>query len=199
MSKHPREELTFLMVKPDGVRRGLLGEIISRVERAGLKVVGLKMIKPTRREINNHYPKSKTWVHRLGEKTLATYAKFGFDAQKELGTDNPKKIGPMVRRWLVDFMSSAPLVAVAVKGIHAITMIRKMAGPTMPSDAPLGTIRGDFSVDSAAAANRDRRAVYNIVHVSETEEEARHEIKHWFGEAEPIHDYSRTDDEVFPK
>lgn len=198
MAKHPREELTFLMIKPDGVRRGLLGEIVKRVERAGLKVVGLKMIKPTRREIDNHYPKSKGWVHRLGEKTLATYAKFGFDAQKELGTDNPKKIGPMVRRWLVDFMSSAPLVAVAVKGIHAITMVRKMAGPTMPSDAPLGTIRGDFSVDSAAAANRDRRAVYNIVHVSETEEEARHEIKHWFS-GEPIHDYQRTDDEVFPK
>lgn len=198
MAKHPREEITFLMIKPDGVRRGLLGEIVSRVERAGLKVVGLKMIRPTRKEIDNHYPKAKAWVHRLGEKTLATYAKYGFDAKKELGTDNPKKIGPMVRRWLVEFMSSAPLVAVAVKGIHAITMIRKMAGPTMPSDAPLGTIRGDFSVDSAAAANRDRRAVYNIVHVSETEEEARHEIKHWFS-GEPIHDYSRTDDEVFPK
>lgn len=198
MAKHPKQELTFLMIKPDGVRRGLVGEIIRRIERVGLKVVALKMIQPQRKRVDDHYSKAKVWINRLGEKTLATYAKYGFDPLKELGTDDPKKIGPMVRKWLIDFMSSGPLVAVAVKGIHAITMIRKLAGPTMPSDAPLGSIRGDFSVDSAAAANRDRRAVYNVVHISETEQEAHHEISHWFG-GEPIHDYVRTDDEVFPK
>lgn len=196
--RHPREEITFLMVKPDGVRRGLSGEIIRRVEQVGLKIVGLKMTKPSHKQVDEHYPKAKRWVHRLGEKTLATYEKYGFDAKKELGTDKPSKIGPMVRRWLVDFMTSAPVVVMAIKGVHAVEMVRKLAGTTMPSDAPLGTIRGDFSVDSAAIANREKRAVYNLVHASETEDEARYEIKHWFGR-EVIHDYQRTDDEVFPK
>lgn len=198
MTRHPREETTFLMIKPDGVRRGLNGEIMRRIEQVGLKVVALRMIRPTPKEIDEHYPKDKTWIKRLGEKTLTTYEKFGFDAQKELGTKDEGKIGVMVRRWLVDFMTSAPVVVMAIKGVHAVAMVRKLAGHTMPADAPLGTIRGDFSVDSAAVANREKRAVYNLVHASETEDEARHEIKHWFG-AEPIHDYQRTDDEVFPK
>ena len=184
------------MVKPDGVRRGLTGEIIRRVEQVGLKVIGLKMIRPSHKQVEDHYPKDKGWIKRLGEKTLAAYEKYGFDAAKELGTTNPAKIGLMVRKWLLDFMTSGPVVAVAIKGIHAVAMIRKLAGNTMPSDAPLGTIRGDFSVDSAAAANREKRAVYNLVHASETENEARHEIAHWFGK-EAVHDYSRTDDSVF--
>ena len=196
MPKHPREELTFLMVKPDGVRRGLTGEVIKRIERVGLKVVALQMMRPPRKTIDDHYPKSKEWINRLGEKTLATYEKFGYDAIKELGTNKPEKIGPMVRKWLIDFMSSAPVIIMAVKGVHAVAMIRKLTGPTMPVDAPLGTLRGDFSVDSAAVANREKRAVFNMVHASETEQEAKHEIKHWFGKS-VIHDYARTDDEVF--
>src|SRR3989344_4310341 len=196
MTKRPREELTFLMIKPDGVRRGLTGEIVRRVEQVGLKIVALEMQRPSRKQVDEHYPKAQSWITRLGDKTLATYEKFGFDAAAELGTNNPAKIGPMVRRWLIDFMTSAPVVIMAIKGVHAVTMVRKLAGNTMPSDAPLGTIRGDFSVDSAAAANREKRAVFNLVHASETEEEAIHEIKHWFGKS-VIHDYDRTDDEVF--
>ena len=196
MIKHPREELTFLMIKPDGVRRGLSGEIISRIERVGLKIVGLKMYRPSLQQVDDHYPKDKAWIHRLGEKTLATYAKYGYDSMKELGTDEPEKIGPQVRKWLLDFMTSGPVVVMAIKGVHAVDMVRKLSGPTMPSDAPVGTIRGDFSVDSAAAANREKRSVYNLVHASETEDEARHEIKHWFGKS-IIHDYERTDDSMF--
>ncbi len=196
MSKHPREELTFLMIKPDGVRRGLTGEIVRRLEQVGLKIVALEMQRPSRKQVDEHYPKSKAWIERLGEKTLATYAKYGYDAKAELGTAQPAKLGTMVRGWLMNFMTSAPVVIMAIKGVHAVSMVRKLAGNTMPADAPLGTIRGDFSVDSAAVANREKRAVYNLVHASETEGEARHEIKHWFGKS-VIHDYGRTDDEVF--
>lgn len=184
------------MVKPDGVRRGLSGEIIRRVERVGLKIVALEMQRPSRKQVDDHYPKNKEWITRLGEKTLSTYEKFGFDAMAELGTNKAEKIGPMVRGWLIDFMTSAPVVIMAIKGVHAVAMVRKLAGATMPSDAPLGTIRGDFGVDSAAAANREKRAVFNMVHASETEDEAGHEIAHWFGKS-VIHDYARTDDEVF--
>lgn len=196
MAKHPREEITFLMVKPDAVQRGLTGEIIRRIEQVGLKIVGLKMFKPTLQQIDEHYPKDKAWINRLGEKTLATYAKFGYDAVAELGTDKPEKIGPKVRTWLVAFMASGPVVVMVIKGVHAVAMTRKLAGSTMPSDSELGTIRGDFSVDSAAAANRDKRAVYNLVHASETEEEAKHEVSHWFGSGEKLNDYERSDEMV---
>ena len=200
MSNHPREELTFLMIKPDGVLRGLTGEIIRRVERVGLKIVGLKLYRPDRKQVDDHYPKDEAWITRLGKKTLATYAKYGYDAQKELGTDKAEEIGPMVRKWLLDFMTSGPVVVMAVKGVHAVDMVRKLAGHTMPSDAELGTIRGDFSVDSAAAANRDRRAVFNLVHASETADEAKHEIGHWFGDHEQLWDYERSDEMVmFPE
>lgn len=194
--KEPREEKTFLMIKPDGVRRGLTGEIIRRVEQVGLKIVGLKMYTPTEKQVDDHYPKDEAWITRLGQKTLATYEKFGYDSVKELGTNNAEQVGPMIRQWLIDFMTSGPVVIMAIKGVHAVEMVRKLAGPTMPADAELGTIRGDFSVDSAAAANREKRAVFNIVHASETESEAEYETKHWFG-VEKDNNYDRTDDAVY--
>ena len=189
----PKQERTFLMVKPDGVTRGLTGDIIERVEQRGLKIVALSMFKPTHEQMDNHYPKDKEWITRVGQKTLDTYAKYNIDANKEVGTTDAYKIGKMVRGWLIDFMTSAPLVKMVVQGIHAIDMVRKLAGPTMPFMAEMGTIRGDFSVDSAIAANQGKRAVKNIVHASETPEEAEHEINHWFS-PEEIHDYERSMD-----
>jgi nucleoside-diphosphate kinase len=193
--QHPKEEITYLMVKPDGVRRGLTGEIIRRIEQRGLKIVALRMIEPDRDKVDNHYPKDQAWITRLGEKTTATYEKFGYDLDKDMGTRDKDKIGQEVRGWLVDYMISAPLVGMVIKGVHAVDMVRKLAGPTMPADAAPGTIRGDYSVDSAALANREKRSVFNLVHASETQEEAKHEIEHWFGEFKLL-DYDRTDDAV---
>ena len=187
----PTQERTFLMIKPDGVTRGLTGDIIERVEQRGLKIVALSMFKPSNEQMDNHYPKDKKWISRLGQKTLDTYAKYNLDAQKEVGTTDAYEIGTMVRGWLIDFMTSAPLIKMIVQGIHAIDMVRKLSGPTMPSMAEMGTIRGDFSVDSPIAANKGKRAVKNIVHASETAEEAKHEISHWFS-PEEIHDYKRS-------
>lgn len=184
----PREEKTVILIKPDGVKRGLIGEIISRIEKRGLKIVSLEMIWAKRDQIDKHYPKDKKWITRLGHKTLASYKKYKIDAKKEMGTDDPFKIGKMVRGWLLDYLTSGPMVKMVVKGNHAIEMIRKMAGDTMPAKAELGTIRGDFSVDDPGIANREKRAVYNLLHVSETPEEAEHEIDFWFA-AEDIFDY----------
>ncbi|MEK9174652.1 MAG: nucleoside-diphosphate kinase, partial [Patescibacteria group bacterium] len=130
---HPKEEITFLMVKPDGVKRGLTGEIIKRIEQRNLKIIALGMVHPSRAKIDGHYPKNSQWIHRLGEKTLATYQKYGYDAKKELGTTNADKIGKMVRNWLLDFMCSGPVVIMIIKGVHAVDMVRKLAGSTMPS------------------------------------------------------------------
>jgi len=177
-----KEEKTVVLIKPDGVKRGLIGEIISRIEKRGLKVIALGM-------------KDEKWITRLGEKTKATYEKYGLDIKEELGTDDLKKIGEMVRSWLIDFMTSGPLVKMVIKGIHAVDMVRKLCGNTMPALAEMGTIRGDFSVDSAAAANKNKRAVHNIVHASETPEEAEHELKFWFS-PEEIHDYKRAEEDI---
>lgn len=192
---HPKDEITYLMIKPDGVRRGLTGEIIKRIEQRGLKIVGLRMIKPTKELIDNHYPKDEAWISRLGEKTTNTMTKYGIDVKNEMGTTDLLELGKIVRSWLLEYMVSAPLVGIVIKGTHAVDMVRKLSGETMPANALPGTIRGDYSVDSAARANMEKRSVYNIVHASETQEEARHEIKHWFGEFELL-DYERTDDAV---
>lgn len=180
-NQNPREEKTFLMIKPDGVQRGLIGEIINRIEKRGLKIIAIEMEHVDKKKMDLHYPKDEAWINRLGEKTLATYQKYGFNAIDELGTSDAKKIGPMVRNWLIEFMTSGPVVKMVVQGVHAVDMVRKLAGATMPADAAVGTIRGDYSVDSAAIANREKRSVHNLVHASETPEEATHEIQFWFG------------------
>lgn len=192
---HPKEEKTLLIIKPDGVKRGLVGEILKRIEDRGLKIIALTMIWATPKQMDDHYPKDEAWIKRIGEKTLHTYSKYGLDPIKELGTDDPLKIGKMVRKWLIDFMTSGPLVKATIQGIHAIDMVRKIAGNTMPALSEMGTIRGDYSVDSAAAANRDKRSVHNLVHASETTSEAENEINLWFTDKE-IHDYKRGDEDI---
>ena len=188
--KHPKEEKTYVMIKPDGVRKGLIGEIIKRFEQRDLKIVALELFQPTHDQLNDHYPKDEEWITRLGHKTLTTYEKYGYDAMLDFGTLEPEKIGPEIRKWLIDYMKSAPLVKMVVQGIHAVDVVRKIAGDTMPYKADMGTIRGDFSIDSPALANKEKRAVMNVIHCSETPEEAEHEIKHWFG-ASPTHNYKR--------
>ncbi|MBI1974478.1 MAG: nucleoside-diphosphate kinase [Candidatus Zambryskibacteria bacterium] len=177
---HLKEEQTFVLIKPDGVQKGLIGEIIKRFEQRDLKIVALEMFRPTREQINNHYPKSKIWITRLGENSLSTYNKYGINAKSILGTEDSFKIGKMVRQWIIEYMTGAPLVKITIQGLHAVDMVRKITGPTLPFQADMGTIRGDFSNDSPALANKEKRAVMNLLHASETAEEARHEIKHWF-------------------
>lgn len=189
--RKPKEEVTYVMIKPDGVRKGLIGEIIRRFEQRDLKVVALEMFEPSHAMIDDHYPKDEAWVRRLGQKSLATYEKYGYDVVEELGTKDDKEIGVMVRKWLVDYMTSAPLVRMAVQGVHAVDVVRKIAGATMPSSADMGTIRGDYSIDSAALANSEKRAVMNLLHASETPEEAEHEIQHWFGKGFKPFPYKR--------
>lgn len=194
MVHHPKEEKTVLLVKPDGVKRGLIGEIISRIEKRGLKIIALEMIYATKEQVDGHYSKDEKWIKRLGEKTLKNFMDYGLDI-KELGSDDPMEIGKKVRSWLIDYLTSGPMVKMVIKGIHAIAMVRKLVGQSMPSAAEMGTIRGDFSVDDATAANRDKRAIHNIVHASETPEEVAHEIAFWFA-AEDIYDYKRAEEDI---
>lgn len=170
-----------MLIKPDGVRKGLIGEIIKRFEQRDLKIIALEMFKASSKEIDSHYPKDEKWLTRIGERTTATYQKYGHDITRDFGTTDLLKIGKTVRKWLVDYMSSAPMVKMVVQGVHAVDMVRKIVGPTMPYLAEMGTIRGDFSADSAISANIEHRAIFNLVHASETPQESKHEIQHWFG------------------
>ncbi len=192
---HPKKERTLLILKPDAVKRGLAGEIISRIEKRGLKIIAFRMFWANKQQVDGHYPKSEEWISRLGEKTLKSYKEYGIDPIKELGVDIPIKVGEQVRSWLIEYLTSGPMIKMVVEGIHAIKMVRKIVGPTMPADADMGTIRGDFSVDDATAANKDKRSVRNLVHASETPEEAEHEINFWFA-PEEIFDYKRAEDDV---
>ncbi len=169
------------MVKPDGVRKGLVGEIIKRFEQRDLKIVALEMFHATREEIDNHYPKADAWLQRLGTKTEDTYKRYGLDLVADFGSADHLAIGKEVRTWLLEYMTSAPMVRMVVQGIHAVDMVRKITGATLPYLADMGTIRGDYSADSPAVANAEKRAVYNLIHASETPEEAAHEISYWFG------------------
>jgi nucleoside-diphosphate kinase len=117
---------------------------------------------------------------RLGSKTLATYQKYGKDAKKELGSDDPKELGKMVVKWLLDYVQSGPVLAMLVEGRHAVENMITLAGPTMPVAALPGTIRGDYSTDSAAYANQEKRGVSNLIHISGSIEEAKFEKTIWF-------------------
>jgi nucleoside-diphosphate kinase len=174
-------EQTLVLLKPDAVKRGIAGEIIHRFERMGLKIVAIKMVKANKALLDKHYATDKTsTVERIGGKTIDTYKKYNKDVKKEFGTDDPARVGKVVVGWLLDFMSENPVIAMVIEGKHAVDNVVTLAGSTMPVNAPAGTIRGDFSTDSAAYANEEKRAVTNLVHISATPEEAKFEISLWF-------------------
>lgn len=184
-----------MLVKPDGVKRGLVGDCIKRLEQRGLKVIAIKMIRATEEHARGHYPGSEAWLRGMGEKTLDTYAKYGKDAMAELGSADALEIGKMIYQWNTDFLTSGPMVAMIVSGIHAIDMVRKLVGKTIPAFAEMGTIRGDYSIDSPVLANDGKRAIRNVVHASGDSDEATHEIAHWFA-PEEIHDYKRAEEDI---
>ncbi len=189
-------EQTVVFVKPDGVKRGLVGEITHRFERMGLKIVAMKMLKPKEDHFHKHYGTNKvSTIERLGTKTLATYTKYGKDAKKDLGSDDPMVLGKMVVKWLLDYVQSGPVVAMLIEGRHAVDNVLALAGPTMPVNAAPGTIRGDYSTDSAAYANAEKRGVSNLIHISGSIEEANFEKTLWFS-PEEIFSYKRAEEHV---
>jgi nucleoside-diphosphate kinase len=173
-------ERTVVVFKPDSVERGLVGEVLSRFERAGLRIVGSKTLTVTKEFVARHYPDKADFLRSMGMKTLENYAEYGLDPLEELGTDDPVKIGRQIRQWNMEFLSKGSVIAFVLEGNHAVANVRRLVGKTIPSAAESGTIRGDYSVDSSILANREKRAVHNLVHASGTVEEAQEEIKLWF-------------------
>lgn len=182
------KQRTLVVIKHDGVARGLIGEIVGRFERVGLKIVGFEMIDPDRNVGQKHYPESEVWKKKVGERTLEEYKERDIDPIQVIGTDDPVKIGELVKEWNVEYLTSGPVVAMVWEGPNAVKVVRKIVGDTVPANAAPGTIRGDFSWDSPEIANEQQRPFYNLIHASGSVEEARYEIGLWFYELE-VYDY----------
>ena len=174
--KHPKFERTLVVVKPDGVQRGLIGEIVKRYEQSGLKLIGLKMTVPSVELIEKHYLIDPEWRVKTGMKTIESYRKKG----KQPPSEDPLKITEIILNNLKKYMTKGPVIAMVWQGIHAVGIVRKITGGTEPLTSDMGTIRGDYTIDSYEVADVDGRAVRNLIHASGSPDEAEKEIALWF-------------------
>lgn len=187
---HPSKEKTFVIIKPDGVQRGLVGQILKRIERVGLKINALKMVVPTEEQCWTHYNKDEAWFLKKGERTVTERQTAGLPVDKE-----PIEYGKDIVRGLVQFMTSGPVVAMVLSGNQAVGIVQKLVGGTEPLTSDVGTIRGDYTLDSYNLSSQDERAVRNLIHCSDKPEEAEREMKIWFNPEEII-GYRQLNEEI---
>jgi len=180
-TEHPKSERTFVIVKPDGVQRGLVGEIVKRFERTGLKIVGMKLAMCAEEKVWKHYNKDDAWFLKKGTKIVEDRTAAGMTVDKE-----PIEYGKDIIRALVKFMTAGPVVMMVIEGNQAIAIVKKLVGGTEPATSDVGTIRGDLTVDSYAIAAIDDRAVRNLIHCTDNPAEAQPEIDLWFAPEELI-------------
>lgn len=169
------KEQTLIVIKPDGVQRNLVGEIIRRYEQGGLRVVAMKMLNISETLIKKHYPEKEEYLLSLADK--------GKKAGDPSALKDPHGYGMMIVTGMRKYMTSGPVVAMILEGDNAIKRCREITGYTDPSAAEKGTIRGDLGQDTILKANKERRPVKNLIHASGNKEEAEAEIKLWFGKS----------------
>lgn len=185
-----KKERTFVIIKPDGVERSLIGEIIQRIERTGLKLVALKFAYATEDQCWKHYNKDDAWYEAKGRITIENREANSLPIEKpalEYGKD--------IMRAIIKFITATPVVMMVWEGNKAVGIVKKIVGSTEPMSSDVGTIRGDFTIDSYELSNIDGRAVRNLVHCSDQVDEADREIKIWFKDEEIIN-YRLINEEV---
>ncbi|HIH14988.1 MAG: nucleoside-diphosphate kinase [archaeon GW2011_AR17] len=183
-------EQTLIILKPDTVQRGLVGEIIQRIEKTTLKIVAMKMVYASKEQAGTHYADDKEWLISVGEKTLKSAEKKGIKLSR-----TALEQGQWVRQMLMEYITMSPSVVMVIEGHNAVAKIRMLCGGTSPQEASPGTIRGDYAIDSYMLADASDRPVQNLIHASGTVEEAKREIKIWFNENE-IHTFKRVDEDL---
>lgn len=190
-------EQTLVILKPDAVTRGIMGEIISRFERVGLKMIAGKFMSVSKELANKHYPSSRhEFIEGMGNKTKENYQDLGLDLSKDFGDKtDAHAIGLVICEWLVKMITSGPVFATVWEGPHAVELVRKLCGHTLPLKSAPGTIRGDYSYDSSAMANFGKRPIKNLMHASGNIEEAKFEVPLWF-EKHEISKYTRSQEEA---
>jgi nucleoside-diphosphate kinase len=186
-----KEEKTMVIIKPDGVQRQIVGEILTRFEKKGFKIVAMKMIQPTSELVGQHYPYDKKEMETVGIKTIAFAKQLG----EEFPETDPFKIGEDVRRRNMRFMAAGPVIAMILQGVHVVQEVRKFVGPGNPAAADVGTIRADFTPDSYNFGDIQQRAARNIIHASDSEENAKREIDLWF-KPEEIVEYTTAIEKI---
>ena len=187
---HPKKERTLVIIKPDGVQRSLIGDIISRIERPGLKFVAFKFLVPKEDQCFTHYNKDDTWLQEKGARMAKEKEGRGEPVEK-----SAIEYGKDILRGNVAFFTSGPVLAMVVQGNQAAGIVKKIVGGTEPLTSDVGTIRGDFTLDSYALAGTDARAVRNLAHCSDSPSEAEREIKIWFDEKDIIN-YRLVQEEI---
>ncbi len=183
-----KKQRALLIIKPDGVQRGIIGKIITRFETVGLKIIGLKFEWATKEKVITHYPETDAWFKKVGERTLTNYEKKGLDAKSVFKTNDAVAIGKIVKSWLIEYFQESPVFLTVVESYDCIEIVRKLSGNTIPVMAAPGTIRGDFSHDTIDLANEQNRPLRNLIHASDTVEDGEKEIKVWFNDEE-LFDY----------
>lgn len=173
---HPKKEKTFVIVKPDGIQRSLIGEIISRLEKVGLKLVALKMLVTNEDHVEKHYTLDSQWRQLTGQKAIEAYRAKGLKSPSE----DPLKVSAEILKNLRKYITSGPVIVMIWEGAHAVKITRKLVGGTEPLTSDVGTLRGDYVLDSYSLSDGDGRAVRNLIHASGSIEDAEKEIKHWF-------------------
>lgn len=173
-------EQTLVLIKPDGVQRCLIGEIIVRLERVGLKIVALSMVHATRDQADQHYALTEEWMRGVFKKAKEKYETLG----RAFPYDDPVAYGTFIKNGLIEFLTSGPIVALVLEGEQSVALVRKITGATEPASAAPGTIRGDLSLDTYGLSNSQHRPLRNLIHASGTVEEAKVEISVWFSPQE---------------
>ena len=179
MSKKPHQERTFVILKPDTVQRSLMGEVIKRFEQTGLKCAAMKMFVADEDRLFQHYNKDDAWFTEKGERIISDLKEQGREVTKDA-----IEYGKDIIRANAKYMSASPVVAMIWEGNQAVAVIKKIVGSTEPATSDVGTIRGDYTVDSYSHASFEDRAVRNLIHCSDMVDEAEREIALWFGDAD---------------
>lgn len=178
---HPKKERTFLMIKPDGVQRSLVGEIIKRIERTGLKIVAMKFVRLDEERLWKHYDKNDEWFTSKGQNIVNDRKEKDLPVEKEA-----IEYGKDIIRQLVDFMRAGPVVQMVIEGNQSVAVVKKLVGGTEPTTSDVGTIRGDLTIDSYSICAIDGRAVRNLIHCSDEVSEAQREIDLWIDPKEIV-------------
>jgi nucleoside-diphosphate kinase len=189
-------EKTLIILKPDAVKRGLVGTIIEEFERTGLKLLAGKMLMPDKKVIQNHYPGTKEWITEMGEKTKSSFEKAGLDVKAAMGTDDALKLGTFVYERLIKYWQEGPIIVMVWEGPHAVELARKKRGHTIPTLAQTGSIHADYLYDSSILSAALNRVVKTFIHASGSIEEAEREIAYWFPKTE-FKSYEREVDKLY--
>lgn len=191
-------ENTLIIIKPDAVKRGLIGTIITTFENVGLKLMAAKMLKPSEDVIKHHYPGTPDWIKEMGNKTLSSFKQSNANVKEKMGTDDPTKLGSFVYERLVKYWMEGPIIVMILSGPDAIQIARKLRGHTIPLLAQTGTLHSDYSFDSSTLSASLDRVVKTFIHASGSVEEAKREIKYWFKDIQ-LKDYEREVDSLYLK